>query len=287
MPAIDVPCTGVAPLSLPEFQDPFTKVQAQRDMATSQLALYARDLKRTLDAERHKTQELAAAHAQLQAYAHDLGTAFHAERGKTRELDKAYRDMLRRLLRAAQYKDEETGAHLRRLSHYTKALALALGVSAVDAALMGAAAPMHDIGKIGIPDAILLKRGPLDPREWKCIQKHPALGASLLKGSPSPLLEVARQIALTHHERWDGSGYPQGLQGEAIPLAGRIVMLVDQYDALRSPRPYKPAFDHATTCAILLHGDGRTLPAHFEPRVLEAFGALHHEFEALYRRFED
>jgi putative two-component system response regulator len=98
---------------------------------------------------------------------------------------------------------------------------------------------------------------------------------------------MARQIALTHHERWDGSGYPQGLTGAQIPLAGRIVMLVDQYDALRSPRPYKPAFDHARTCAILLQGDGRTRPDHFDPRLLAAFPTVQGAFEAIYDRFRD
>ena len=146
---------------------------------------------------------------------------------------------------------------------------------------------MHDIGKIGVPDAILRKPEPLDEAEWKIVKTHPAIGASLLQGSVSPLLEVARQIALTHHENWDGSGYPRGLQGEDIPLAGRIVMLVDQYDALRSPRPYKLAFSHAKSYDIILHGDGRTRPEHFDPRLLDAFHSMHHELETIYDRLSD
>jgi putative two-component system response regulator len=168
------------------------------------------------------------AHSQLALYARDLKRVLEAERKKTRELEKAYRDTLYRLLRASQYKDDETGGHLRRLRYFTKTLALGLELPPEEAELIAAAAPLHDVGKIGIPDAVLQKPGPLTPPEWKVIQKHPAIGASLLKGSPSPLLEMAQQIALTHHERWDGSGYPQGLQGEDIPLAGRIVMLVDR-----------------------------------------------------------
>jgi putative two-component system response regulator len=263
------------------------ELQRQLDMAQAQSTRYAHDLQRLLARERQKTQDLTAAYQQLQAYARDLNTAFAAERGKTRELHKAYRETVHRLLRAAHYKDEETGAHLRRLSHYAQTLARALGVPDADAALIAAAAPMHDVGKIGVPDAVLRKRGPLDPQEWKLIQRHPGIGASLLQGSTSPLLEVARQIALTHHERWDGSGYPQGLTGAQIPLAGRIVMLVDQYDALRSPRPYKLAFDHARTCDIILQGDGRTRPEHFDPRLLAAFRTVHGTFEAIYDRFGD
>jgi putative two-component system response regulator len=201
--------------------------------------------------------------------------------------DHAYTEMLERLLRASYYKDEETGAHLTRTCWYTYTVARWLAVPRTDAAVMAEAALLHDVGNIGIPNAVLHKRGPLTPAEWQLMQRHTHIGANLLEGSASPLVEMARHIALTHHERWDGSGYPQGLRGEEIPLAGRIVMLGDQYDALRSARPYKPALDHATTCTILLQGDGRTLPTHFEPRLLEAFRARHHELEAMYAWFSD
>lgn len=256
-------------------------------MTTDQLMLYARDLKSLLDSERHRTQALSAAYQQLQAVATDLKTAYTAEQCRSRELEHAYLDTIRRLLRAAQFKDEETVAHVRRLSHYTRALGLCVGLSLKEADLLSAAAPMHDIGKIGIPDAILHKSGPLNHQEWKIMQRHSAIGASLLKGSPSPLLEMARHIALTHHERWDGSGYPQGLQGEAIPLVGRLVALVDVYDALRSWRPYKLAWDHARACNVLLEGDGRTQPEHFDPHLLAAFAQMHREFAAIYAGFSD
>jgi putative two-component system response regulator len=256
-------------------------------LARAQLEAYARDLRSAVDAEREKRTALDAAYKQLQVYARDVKRGWEAEKRKSSELERAYHDTIWRLTRAAQYKDNETGAHIQRLSHYSNVLALALGLSEEEAMRIAAASPMHDIGKVGLPDSVLSKPGALSPADWDIVKKHCGFGASLMKGSGSVLLETAREIALTHHERWDGSGYPQGLSSEEIPLCGRIVMLVDQYDALRSQRCYKPAFDHEKTRRILLDGDGRTLPQHFDPRMLEAFDRIHGELEAIYDKISD
>jgi putative two-component system response regulator len=269
-----------SPFSLEELQQ-------QLGFAKSQVVLYQQELQRLIEAENLKAQELAIAYQQLQSFAKDLKASFDAERRKSKELEQAYYDSLLRLTHASQYKDEETGAHIRRLSHYSRMLALHLDLGEAEADLLFSAAPMHDVGKIGVPDAILLKRGPLDRGEWQVMRQHPDMGANLLRGSDASLLQRAREIALTHHERWDGGGYPHGLKGEAIPIAGRIVMLADQYDALRSRRSYKPAFSHEQTFDILLHGDERTCPRHFDPQLLDAFRDLHREFEAIFARIAD
>lgn len=176
---------------------PSLHVQKQLHAAKSQLAMYAKDLKRLLTREEQKSRQLKSANQQLQVYARDLKTAFDQEQQKSQELEKAYTDTILRLMMASRYKDEETGAHIERLSHYSKSLALFIGLSHEEADLIFSAAPMHDVGKIGVPDAILGKKGPLNQQEWEAIQRHPTFGASLLAGSTSRLLEMAKDIALT------------------------------------------------------------------------------------------
>ncbi|KDE39015.1 Response regulator [Nitrincola lacisaponensis] len=188
-------------------------------------------------------------------------------RQRTEELHATRLQVVQRLGMAAEYRDEETGFHILRMSHICALLAKQIGWDDEQCDLMLNASPMHDIGKIGIPDAILLKPGKFEPHEWEIIKNHAVIGAKLLEGDDSALMRMAREIALTHHEKWDGSGYPNGLVGEAIPISGRIAALADVFDALTSTRPYKKAWSVEAAVDLIKESSG----SHFDPDLVEVF----------------
>ncbi|BDV01865.1 two-component system response regulator [Thermodesulfomicrobium sp. WS] len=221
---------------------------------------------------------------------------------RTRELERTRRQIMQRLSRAAEYKDNETGNHVMRVGEISAVLGRAMGLSEERCLMLRDCAPLHDIGKIGIPDAVLLKPGKLDPEEWAIMQRHCFYGCEILSSLKSrdearkhclhfdetdpddnELLHLARILALLHHERWDGSGYPLGLKGEHIPIEARIVALVDVYDALSSERPYKPAFPEERCLAII--AEGRC--THFDPAIVDAFFQHIEEIRAIHAHWQD
>ena len=238
---------------------------------------------RILDHTLAKVAEKARLIRENRAYQENLEALV---RQRTAELESTRRQIMHRLSRAAEYKDNETGHHVIRVGEIAAVLARALGFDDEQCANIRDCAPLHDIGKIGIPDAVLLKPGKLDPDEWKIMQHHCIFGCEILGpltsrtearkscqlwDAPSDegneLLDLARNLAMLHHERWDGTGYPLGLVGEQIPLEARIVAVVDTYDALASERPYKKAFPEEQCLAIIRESSG----SHFDPAVVEAF----------------
>jgi len=192
-------------------------------------------------------------------------------------------ELLFRMSRAAEFRDPETGAHIQRMAHYSQLIADRLGWSAEDQDLILRAAPMHDIGKIGIPDHILLKPGALTREEFETMKTHAALGYELLKGSESAILQTAASIALSHHEKFDGSGYPSGLVGDAIPLFGRVVTVADVFDALTSERPYKKAWPVERAQALLRESAG----THFDPTCVDAFMSCWDDVLTICERYQD
>ena len=185
---------------------------------------------------------------------------------RTIELEHTQLEILERLALAAEYRDDDTGEHTKRVGQLSAQIAKTLGLSEAEVELIRQAAPLHDVGKIAMPDSILLKPGKLTPEDFEQMKTHTTLGAKMLSGGRFPLLQMAEEMALTHHERWDGSGY-MGIQGETIPLVGRIVAVADVFDALTHERPYKKAWSHSQAIEEIQLQSGRQ----FDPRIVEAF----------------
>ncbi|HSV44066.1 MAG TPA: HD domain-containing phosphohydrolase [Candidatus Bathyarchaeia archaeon] len=202
---------------------------------------------------------------------------------RTRELKESQKEIIRRLAQAAEFRDNETGAHIIRISQYCALLGQAMGLNEEECELLLTASPLHDIGKIGIPDNILLKPGRLTDGEFEVMKTHALIGAQLLAGGNSPVMRLARTIALTHHERWDGSGYPNGLKGEEIPLIGQICSLCDVFDALISKRVYKDAWSLQDAAKIIIAEKGKQ----FKPELVDKFEQLLPEFIAIAKSHQD
>jgi putative two-component system response regulator len=237
----------------------------------AELTLRVKNLLRVVEFEVFLQRHNRELDAQVRERTRQLEDALSALHRSREELKGSYLDTIFRLTTVAEYKDGFTAGHIKRVGHYCRHLARELGWDGEWQEAIFYASPMHDIGKVVIPTEILQKPGLLTAEEYAIAKEHTTAGARILQGSTSTFLQLAEVIALTHHERFDGSGYPRGLRGDEVPMAGMIMNVADQYEALRSARPYKPPLSHERAVEILLRGDGRTAPGHFTPVVLETF----------------
>lgn len=218
----------------------------------------------------------------------------NAVKSRTDELTKALteltglnKEIIQRLATVAEFRDTESAPHFSRISLYTNKITETMNFEADYVETITLASKLHDIGKIAIPDNILLKPDSLTASEWEIMKSHTSIGGRILGGSPHKTLQLAASIALNHHEKWDGSGYPRGLKGNDIPIEGRIIIVCDQYDAIRSSRHYKKTFTHEETVKILTEGDGRTDPSHFDPDVLDTFLKIADVFNNIFETNQD
>lgn len=228
----------------------------------------------------HNMLEVRLLHNKVRDQNRELERKVHE---RTKALYDTRLEIVRRLGLAAEYRDNETGLHIIRMSKISQLMGLAHGLDEDGAEMLLNASPMHDIGKIGIPDRILLKPGKLNASEWEIMKTHSTIGGKILSGHSSPLMDMAREIALTHHEKWDGSGYPEGLAGDEIPLVGRIVAIADVFDALTSARPYKKPWSHDDAVAFMKEQSGK----HFDPALIKIFLAVMKDIQAISKKYAE
>ncbi|HEX3020500.1 MAG TPA: HD domain-containing phosphohydrolase [Chitinispirillaceae bacterium] len=252
-------------------------LQNELEITSSQSQTYARELSNIYQHSKRKRKQLADTNKQLVKYASDLRITFSSLKAAHNELQEAYRDTIFRLVLASEFKDKDTGNHISRISRYSALLALKLKLDVSDSTNISLAAPMHDVGKIGIPDHIMLKNGILSETEFSIIKTHTTIGAAILDNSKSAILQMAHTIALCHHEHWNGNGYPNGLKSNSIPLVARIVALADTFDALTTSRPYKSPYPMDVTCKIIR----RERERQFDPCVVDVFLDNIDEFAAI------
>ncbi len=244
-----------------------SELRFELELAQNQAVTFARELSRLFQHSKKQRRELAGTTSQLARYASDLRTTIFNLRSAHFELQEAYRDTIFRLVLASEYKDKDTGNHITRLSRYCTLLARRMGLPQQEVENISYAAPMHDVGKIGIPDSIILKNGMLSENEFAIVKSHTRIGADILENARGAVLKTAQTIALSHHEHWDGTGYPQGIKKTEIPLPARIVALTDTFDALTSERPYKKPYPIDISCDIIRKERGK----HFDPDVVDLF----------------
>jgi len=252
------------------------------EVATTQSKTYSRELSRLFVHSREQRRELREVNNQLVKYASDLRTTLGELRTAHRELQEAYRDTIFRLVLASEYKDKDTGNHISRMSRYSTLLAQKMGLSQQQIDNIAYASPMHDVGKIGIPDSIILKKGMLTEKEFQIVKSHTTIGAVILENTRGTVLQTAQVIAHFHHEWWNGTGYPSGLKRDEIPLAARIVALTDTFDALTSYRPYKTPYPIDISCDIIREEREK----HFDPDIADLFLDTIDEFIAIKREID-
>lgn len=267
---------ALSPADMNLICEAFKVMEAEKSDLQAQLFCYAQDIQKLL-AERElavmNENEKNAAYRQLERFNHDFMTLMEQKEKSYQALESSHLDTIRRLAMAAEFKDDDTGRHIARMSCFSSMIACAYGQDEKYCNLLEQASPMHDIGKIGIPDKVLKKPGKLTETEWVLMRKHPEYGANILSGSDVPVLQMAEEVALAHHEKFDGSGYPSNLQGKKIPLSARIVALADFFDAITMNRCYRPAFSDEKALAMVKESSG----THFDPDVVKAFFSVSHD----------